>query len=119
MMALDLITAERRRQIEAEGWGEGHDDLHTNGELSAAAFIYLNHGTALETILRSDGTPIGWPWERSWWKPQDRRRNLERAGALFLAEIDRRKRAGLPTQSTEHALSIAIAKLDELIAELN
>ena len=30
-----------------------------------------------------------WPWAAEWWKPKDCRRNLVRAGALILAEIER------------------------------
>lgn len=37
--ALDVL-AERRRQIEAEGWTPEHDDEHSNGELSDAAGCY-------------------------------------------------------------------------------
>lgn len=115
MSALDLIKAERQRQISVEGWNQVHDDAHTGGELATAAFLYLHHGTTHATVLRADGAPKGWPWERAWWKPRDRRRNLERAGALFLAEIERRQRANLPTQSVEHTLSITIRKLDEVL----
>ena len=37
------------------------------------------------------GAPFGWPhtWDASWWKPKDRRRDLVRAGALIIAEIER------------------------------
>lgn len=34
---IDLIAAERQRQIEEEGWTPDHDDQHTNGELALAA----------------------------------------------------------------------------------
>lgn len=34
-----------------------------------------------------------WPWDREWWKPKDRRRNLVRAAALLIAEIERLDRA--------------------------
>ena len=38
--------------------------------------------------------PVGFPWEPKWWKPKTPQRDLERAGALCLAELDRLKRAG-------------------------
>jgi hypothetical protein len=34
-----------------------------------------------------------WPWSPDWWKPRDARRNLERAAALIIAEIERLDRA--------------------------
>jgi hypothetical protein len=34
-----------------------------------------------------------WPWSVQWWKPKDRRRDLVRAGALIVAEIERLDRA--------------------------
>lgn len=36
--ATDDVLAERRRQIEAEGWTDEHDDAHEVGELAAADF---------------------------------------------------------------------------------
>jgi hypothetical protein len=79
--ALDDIATERLRQIEAEGWTTAHDDEHSNGELIDAAVSY-----AL-------GNPERWPWSVEWWKPKDQRRNLVRAAALMIAEIDRLDRA--------------------------
>jgi hypothetical protein len=34
-----------------------------------------------------------WPWHDDWWKPKDRRRDLIRAAALIVAEIERLDRA--------------------------
>lgn len=71
------VLAERRRQVESEGWSPEHDDKHTDNELSRAAGCYALGVTAY------------WPWDQDWWKPSDRRRNLVKAGALILAEIER------------------------------
>ena len=40
------------------------------------------------------GIPPTWPWDESWFKPtpDDRIRELVKAGALILAEIDRLQR---------------------------
>ncbi len=81
------IAAERRRQVEAEGWTPEHDDQHTRGELARAAACY-----ALAYDLGSERELL-WPWAEDWWKPADRIRDLEKAGALIAAEIDRLKRA--------------------------
>ena len=95
--AIKDIAAERRRQIEEEGWTHEHDDVHGNEELASAAVCYALprhlHG---DFLLRSRNAPRPtsiraevWPWTRAWWKPKDRRRDLVRAGALIVAEIDR------------------------------
>lgn len=71
------ITAERQRQITAEGWTPEHDQQHTHGELVAAAIFYAD-----------DTKPHTWPWGNPP-KRRGRVRDLERAGALIAAEIDR------------------------------
>jgi hypothetical protein len=43
--------------------------------------------------LTLEGTPLFWPWEASWFKPSTARRDLIKAGALILAEIERLDRA--------------------------
>lgn len=87
------VLAERRRQVEAEGWTPDHDDGYILGELARAAAAYTLH-TATE-----DG-PHYWPWPRGWWKPVNARRDLEKAGALIIAEIERLDRAAAtPEQS--------------------
>jgi len=82
--ALKDVASERQRQVEAEGWTPAHDDEHSQGELAAAAVCYAF------TAVRSPHF-LGhlWPWDGSWWKPKDKRRNLVKAGALILAEIER------------------------------
>jgi len=90
MSGIDEIAAERRRQIEAEGWTPEHDDEHRSGELAQAAAAY-----ALNCCDDSDGPDLRlmgaeiWPFNDLWWKPRDRRYDLVRAGALIAAEIDR------------------------------
>lgn len=105
--AIDDVVAERQRQINQEGWSASHDDEHEPGELAAAAANYaLNASCQLSPY---DGTscerpPIehAWPeWladpPRPWtWKPKDARRDLVRAAALIIAEIERFDRAAKP-----------------------
>ena len=90
--AADVI-AERRRQINKEGWTHVHDDRHDPGELSAAASAYaLNAADQLHPHSQGDGgneQPVMWPWDPEWWKPTTPRRDLVKAAALILAEIER------------------------------
>jgi hypothetical protein len=92
------IAAERVRQVAREGWTPEHDDEHDAGELASAGACYAIHaacvlhpfdGNGLEDI----GEVPWWPWDKSWWKPKDPRRDLVRAGALLAAELDRLDRA--------------------------
>lgn len=95
------VLAERRRQVEAEGWTPEHDDSHTLGELGLAAALY-----ALPYDARVGGEALieqaahiqldmaleiacGWTI-----KPEpDPRKRLVKAGTLILAEIERFDRA--------------------------
>lgn len=87
MNGVELISAERARQIEQENWSEDHDDLHVRGELAKAASIYAMPKRARKSILSK------WPWGRKWYKPSDDRvKELVKAGALIAAEIDRIQR---------------------------
>ena len=80
------LLAERLRQVDDEGWSPEHDDQHTFGELAAAAACYCHPEPCMDDTR---GVPFSWPWDREWWKPTDRRRDLVKAGALILAEIER------------------------------
>jgi hypothetical protein len=85
--AVNDVLAERKRQIEAEGWTLDHDDSHTDDNLALAAAWY-----ALPEDCRHqfDVNDFGfWPWERMDYKPKGRRRDLVRAAALLIAEIER------------------------------
>lgn len=92
---IDEIAAERKRQIEAEGWSENHDDEHGNAELARAAAAYAAHAglfrdaRQLASNYRLKAPHELWPWHHRWWKPKDPRRDLIRAAALIVAEIER------------------------------
>ncbi len=85
------ILAERQRQISAEGWAPEHDDEHSGGEMAVAAASYAMPIAANTDY--NDHPPFYWPWDLAWWKPGSYRRNLVKAGALILAEIERLDRA--------------------------
>lgn len=95
------VLAERRRQVEQEGWTPEHDDEHDPGVLASAAAAYAGWAAdMLYPLSTGDGDrdregapPVAWPWDKSWWKPTTPRRALEKAGALILAEIERIERA--------------------------
>lgn len=91
MTVIEEIAAERKRQIEQEGWSSEHDDSHEDGELAHAAACY-SIGIRPETR----GWKL-WPWSDHWWKPKGRRRDLIRAAALIVAEIERLDRKDRPT----------------------
>ena len=83
------VMLERLRQDSEEGWTPKHDDEHTGGEMGEAAICYIQGKTEW-----GYGNPHQrWPWALAWWKQKDRRRNLVKAGALILAEIERLDRA--------------------------
>lgn len=90
------VLAERQRQIEKEGWTPEHDDEHGDNSMAIAAACYaladyqrpLNVQTvSIEKLWQWTG------WASHWFKPKDKRRNLIRAGALILAEIERLDRS--------------------------
>lgn len=86
-VGLELVGNERARQIEDEDFDADHDDYeNVYEELASAAACY-----AMPQEYRK-GMP--WPWDKKWWKPtpNDRIRELVKAGALIVAEIDRLKR---------------------------
>lgn len=86
------VLAERRRQIESEGWTPEHDDKHADGELAKAAACYAA-GWKIDVYQRFGFHEYRqfrmWPWHPKWWKPKDRRHDLVRAAALIIAEIER------------------------------
>ncbi|END8949308.1 hypothetical protein ABMW68_000167 [Pseudomonas aeruginosa] len=90
------VQAERRRQIEAEGWTPEHDDEHADGQMAQAAGCYALHAGGIGTDWpdgRQNGAALFWPWDRDSWKPTTPRRDLVKACALALAEIERLDRA--------------------------
>lgn len=86
------VLAERRRQAEAEGWLPSHDDEHEGCELAMAAACYAGNAGGYSWIDGWPGENL-WPWSRDHWKPSTARRDLVKAAALILAEIERLDRA--------------------------
>lgn len=96
--ALADVAAERHRQMEVEGWTPEHDDGH-GGDLLTAAVCYAQRRMDEDRFgVFANYAPAAWPWDSSWWKPKDRRRDLIRAAALLVAEIERLDRLPPPPQ---------------------
>lgn len=101
------IDAERHRQITKEGFDAKHDDEHASRELARAAAAYVQHYFERQWLMTGnpfpskheqyaeDEPPDFWPWDEEWWKPKNPRRDLIRAAALIVAEIERLDRAAV------------------------
>lgn len=97
---IEIIADERLRQVEKEGWTFEHDDGHGAGELAMAAMCYC----MLPLWRPAEMAPMGWPWTSGHpmdgFKPtpNDRIKELAKAGALIAAEIDRLQRLNSQNQ---------------------
>lgn len=118
MTGAELIAAERRRQVDDEGWTPAHDDGHRVGELADAAAclaatepIYVRRDQADQAYRFSEGVAFVTPWpyqqdqvRGSWypWRRTETTREavLVKAGALIAAEIDRLQRLPTPTEGS-------------------
>ena len=84
--AIRNVINERMRQCQELGYTPEHDDQWANGELPVAAQCYL---------LGTDSIPaelidaVCWPFQHSHYKPENRLRDLTKAAALIVAEIER------------------------------
>lgn len=100
------VIAERRRQIEVEGFDTAHDDdQNSTIDLAAAASAYAfsasipdfnrpdlsKAGSHLRWLVRAIW-PNRWDFER-WFKLKDRRRDLVHSAALAIAAIEKIDRA--------------------------
>lgn len=101
--AMRDVLAERRRQVAVEGWTPEHDDLNGSYAMARAAACYA-WAAGISDKMREVLTDAEswtyftmftalWPWEHRQWKPTTPRRDLVKAGALIIAEIERLDRA--------------------------
>lgn len=96
------VQTERARQVASEGWTPEHDDEHSAGQMARAAACYALAGSCApndETAALL--VSLAWPWAPEWWKPTTSRRDLMKAAALILAEMERLDRAAMPAQGGE------------------
>lgn len=85
MSGVERIAAARQKQLEVKGYTKENDQQYTQGQLVYAAMAYAGETIEMDGIFM-------WPWDLQFWEPAedgDPIRNLERAGALIAAEIDR------------------------------
>jgi hypothetical protein len=85
---MELIKEERQRQID-KGYTTLNDQAYGEGELFKAAccyssYPYVNANSYVGGVLK------GWPWEAIYWKPSpdNRLKDLVKAGALYLAHVE-------------------------------
>jgi len=94
-----IIAKERKRQIEELKFDYSNDSLYANNQLAQAAAWYSFDDETRNQFLKSNeeieeefGFRIGeiWPWKQSYFKPtpDDRIKELAKAGALIAAQID-------------------------------
>lgn len=95
---VELIAAERERQVTEEGYDTAHDEGHgaqlssAGASYAVAAMVTLREGfspeEALEHGMKSTVPPF-WPWSSHYWKPTgEPKRDLVKAGALIAAALD-------------------------------
>lgn len=102
------LFKERVKQILHDHYDFEHDAKHSPGYLARAGAAYAllaepqkeltiaDCGGAVKRIVRvfqEDLAEQLWPWDDDSFKPKDPRRNLVRAAALIIAEIERMDRA--------------------------
>lgn len=95
--AINDVLVERVRQLSEEGYDAAHDDTHQGGSLAQAAACYAANAGGMPQA--GYGYAPYWPFDGEWWKPKDARRDLVRAAALILAELERLDRASARTST--------------------
>jgi hypothetical protein len=95
-----VVRTERLRQISEEGFHPDDDDEMAEGELARAAAAYIRCASA-----PAEAAAL-WPWPAYQMKPKSRQRNLERAAALLLAELERLERGRERAEEIEPSLPL-------------
>ena len=93
LSGVELICMERERQIKEKGYTDEHDDEETDDRLAYAAVCYAIPNFPSKQIYVEDF----YPWADYTYKPtpDNRIKELVKAGALIAAEIDRLQRLKL------------------------
>ncbi len=89
---VELIAIERKRQIEELGYDYDNDSLYGKNQLADAGICYAMQQSDRD-LENEEGVALNvaiWPWDKKYWKPtpEDRVRELTKAGALIASQID-------------------------------
>ncbi len=90
--AIQAVALERQRQIDVEEYSPSHDSIHDRGVLAQAASCYCDSSWMHNNDFSKEEIEIThehWPFSPEWWKPKSFERDMERAGALIIAEMER------------------------------
>lgn len=93
---IELITDERKRQIEDLGFDYNNDSLYADEQLAKAGAVYALPSSdrgEFDLIVNEEFDTLLtalWPWDMQYFKPtpEDRIKELSKAGALIAAQID-------------------------------
>lgn len=85
---INEILRERARQVTEKGYNANSDDAYVKNELAGASLAYNMSATGNTAVAA-----YCWPWDLTSFKPTTPRRDLIKAAALLVAEIERLDRA--------------------------
>lgn len=93
---LELVKAERQKQINKYGYTPEHDDEHTDGSIADAAACYASTKNQLFIPIGKDIEEHKalirlWPWEPKYFKKSEKSREdqLITSAAMLMAEYER------------------------------
>lgn len=92
--ALDDVKAERQRQQAEENYTTQHDDTYIPGVLSLGGAAYaVNAAARLTCLAKYQRRAVNlWPWRDGFKPGRDGRRELVKAAAMIVAEIEKMDR---------------------------
>ena len=87
---LDFVAEARQNQLN-KGYTPENDKGYVNNELTKLAVSYLRTPFFNPLIQIGKQVPMDFPFKKEFWKPtpEDRIKELAKAGATICAEIDR------------------------------
>ena len=95
------ICAERLRQVQVEGYTSERDIGYYHNELSRAAWCYWSKALDFDDEI---SLKEAWPWAWDTFKPTNRHRCFVKAGALYMAELERRWELDIPADEIYSSL---------------
>lgn len=117
---VEMIQAERDRQLQELNHTPDRDDTYANGQLASVASIYAKYATSEHFseglwLGNMDAAPTGWPWRDGLWNPTTPKRMLIKAGALIAAELDRLQRIELRAEAARSTENTGWAQLRNIL----